>query len=119
MPLEAVNPDRLDVLRRLGTPDDLLLTRVVRAFVDVGPARVSAIRASAQGGDSAALADAAHLLLGAAATVGATAVVDLCCQLDAMGRRADLTGAAELVDRLAAEMSRAEVELNRAVAAAR
>lgn len=112
----SVDPDRLAMLRGLGPEDGLgLLPAAAAAFRKDVPARLAVLRESVHNGGGLALAQAAHTLKGAAANIGATAVVSLCGQLEEMGRNGNHDGGPQLVSRLEAELARVNFELDQAL----
>jgi two-component system sensor histidine kinase/response regulator len=92
--------------------DDVELIRdIAQLFLDACPRRLSAIREAIALGDGQALQAAAHSLRGSASNFGATAVVALALQLEAMGRVNDLSGAAEAYSVLEREVAYLQTEL--------
>jgi len=57
-------------------------------------------------GDTQALENTAHMLKGASANVGASAMVAVCAEMERHGRAAQLDDAAELVERFDSEFER-------------
>lgn len=116
----SVDPDRLAILRELGPADGRgLLPAAADAFRRDVPARLAALREALRDGSGPALMRAAHVLKGAAANIGATAVAGLCQELDRMGRNGNYDGGPQLVSRLEAELALVDVELDEALAVAR
>ncbi|HSH23301.1 MAG TPA: response regulator [Acidimicrobiales bacterium] len=111
----VLDTERLEVLRRMGPADGSLLGKVVHAFATDAPAQLSALRRALADRDATAIHRAAHRLRGAAGNVGATAVVELCAELEASGRLGSFERAVELVAELEGELSGA-VSALRAVA---
>ena len=117
----SVDPDRLAILRSLGPEDGLgLLPAAAEAFRKDVPARLAALRAAVNHGGGPALTQAAHVLRGAAANIGATAVATLCGELEEMGRCGKHDGGKDdggpqLVSRLEAELVLADAELDAAL----
>jgi PAS domain S-box-containing protein len=115
----SVDPDRLAMLRDLGPEDGLgLLPAAAEAFRKDLPARLAVLRESVHNGGGPVLVQAAHALKGAAANIGATAVVTLCGELEQMGRSGKHDGGPQLVSRLEAELVQVNVELDLALEAA-
>jgi HPt (histidine-containing phosphotransfer) domain-containing protein len=114
-----VDPDRLAMLRDLGPEDGLgLLPAAAEAFRKDLPARLAVLRESVHNGGGPVLVQAAHALKGAAANIGATAVVTLCGELEQMGRSGKHDCGPQLVSRLEAELVQVNVELDLALEAA-
>jgi HPt (histidine-containing phosphotransfer) domain-containing protein len=89
---EAVLLDGAMLLDRV-EGDEELLRELVDLFLEDAPKQLAEIRAAIDAADSAQVARAAHTLKGAVANFGAPAAVHLARNLEAMGRRGDLTGA--------------------------
>ncbi|WP_267278161.1 hybrid sensor histidine kinase/response regulator [Arthrobacter sp. CDRTa11] len=101
----SVDPERLAVLRELGPADGLgLLPAAAEAFQRDVPARLAALKQAVDDGGGPALQLAAHTLKGAAANIGATAVADLCQELEGMGRSGNHDGGVQLIRRLEREL---------------
>jgi CheY-like chemotaxis protein len=108
---DALDRERLEFFRQLGPEDGWgLLPAVVGAFLQEAPARLSALHDAVTGGGGQPLVDAAHTLKGSAANVGATAVAELCRQLEVTSG-SDSLGTAELVDQVETELDRAGLVL--------
>ena len=115
-----MDPDRLAILRDLGPADGLgLLPAAADAFRRDVPARLAALRAAVNDGSGPALVRAAHVLKGAAANIGATAVAGLCQELEEIDRNGNHDGGPQLVSRLEAELALVDAELDEALAVAR
>ena len=71
-----------------------------------GPRRVAEIVDCASRNDSLETANAAHALKGAAATLGADAIVRLTSEIEKIGRAGSLEGIPERIDQLKSEMDR-------------
>ena len=78
--IDAETIAALDALNEEGETD--VVSEVFRLFLADAPARVTAIRTAAAGGDTAGLRRAAHALKGSAANVGAQQVRDVCLALE-------------------------------------
>jgi two-component system sensor histidine kinase/response regulator len=116
----SVDPDRLAILRELGPADGLgLLPAAADAFRRDVPARLAALREAVKDGSGPALVRAAHVLKGAAANIGATAVAGLCQELEVMGRNGDHDDGPQLLSRLDAELALVDAELDEALEVAR
>jgi CheY-like chemotaxis protein/HPt (histidine-containing phosphotransfer) domain-containing protein len=116
----SVDPGRLAILRELGPADGLgLLPAAADAFRRDVPARLAALREAVRDGGGPALVRAAHVLKGAAANIGATAVAGLCQELEVMGSNGTRDGGQQLVGRLETELALVDAELDEALEVAR
>lgn len=97
----------LQLLRRVGK--DKLVRNMTERFEASAPARLSAMRASAEAGDPAGTASSAHSLKSSAGQLGAVAFQRLCQEIEQAAERGD---AARVNDLLAD----AEPTLGRALA---
>jgi two-component system sensor histidine kinase/response regulator len=102
---------QIRALQRPGSPD--LVSKVVDLYLDSAPKLVESVRAAVHAGDTEALAGAAHSLKSSSANLGVGRLSDLCKELELQGRRGDLTGAAERLADIEAELLRAEQALRR------
>jgi CheY-like chemotaxis protein len=84
---------------------------VIETFLAEGPQLVSALREAVERGDSAELRRAAHTLKSNAATFGASALAELCRELEEVGEAGKVAGAAHLVARAEAEHERVRSDL--------
>ncbi|MGH8644145.1 MAG: response regulator [Gammaproteobacteria bacterium] len=76
---------RIEALQREGTPD--IVVKVLGMYLENSPKLVNDIEQAAQRQDGKALHLAAHTLKSSSATLGATALAELCKQLEALGRQ--------------------------------
>jgi CheY-like chemotaxis protein len=83
-----------------------LLRRLAAIFVKDCPKKMSDIKKAIEGKDPAALRQAAHALKGSVGLFGPGEAGELALQLEAMGLRADLTGAARVYRGLQSEVGR-------------
>jgi two-component system sensor histidine kinase/response regulator len=77
---------------------------IVQAFLAEAPQLIQRVQAALAEGDSAALSDNAHALKGAAAQMGAPAVVQLAEALERMGRSGNLSNCQDRFEHLLQEM---------------
>ena len=103
----VVDPERLDMVRRLGSSGDKLLAVMVETFLAEAPATIAAVDEAVSRGDGPGLRHSAHRLRGGAATLGATRVAERCAELEELGRAGRLETAAELLGGLHQEFDRA------------
>lgn len=119
----VLDPAVLETLRQLSVPGEPdVLTEVLKLFLDEAPARIDKLRNAWQAGNIQEVQRMAHSLKGSAGNIGATALYDICKQLDGMGRSADghsgsTANGGELVDALAAEFARVTTEIHRLIGA--
>jgi HPt (histidine-containing phosphotransfer) domain-containing protein len=109
--LEAVDPGAVRALYDLLGEDREALAELVDAFADEAPARLADLRRGAAEGDAPLAARAAHTLKSNASTFGAGELASLCRRLEAAARADELTGSAELIDRVDAELAVVRREL--------
>jgi CheY-like chemotaxis protein/HPt (histidine-containing phosphotransfer) domain-containing protein len=79
---------------------ETLVDQLSELFATDTPERVAALRQAVADGDPRALAEAAHTLKGSSASLGATTMVRLCEQLEALSETGGVAGADELITRL-------------------
>lgn len=113
----VLDEQRLQILRDLGPGDGLgLLPDAVKAFREDAQGAVEKLQAGLDGGQAAAVEEAAHKLAGAAANIGAVGAANLCRNLERLGREAGpdfaVTGPGLLVE-LRAELARVDDALGR------
>ena len=107
----AIDPAVIDTLRQLnvdGQPD--VLEEVFGLFLTDAPARIDAIAAAVDHGDAPGLQRAAHTLKGAAGTIGAIPLQNVCRQLEQMGKQAAFAEAAAGLAALRLEYQRVKAE---------
>jgi two-component system sensor histidine kinase/response regulator len=110
---EAINPRALDTIRQLPGPNgELLVQKVVAAYLGDAPTRLAQLQAAAAAGDAEALRRAAHALKSSSANVGAEPLAALCKELEALGRQGDVDGAGTLLAAAEAELMRVLATLN-------
>ena len=73
---------------------------MIDTFCADAPTLLATLRRSLDDGDAAELRRAAHTLKSNGATLGAEAFAELCRTLEQRAKSGELTGAAELVDRI-------------------
>jgi CheY-like chemotaxis protein len=107
----TVDLERVDVLRKIGTPPGELLTRMVDAFVVEFPNNLAELRDAATNMNGAVITQAAHRLKGAAANLGATSIAELCAALE-QAAASDLASAPSLLELIATEFDSTRLALN-------
>jgi CheY-like chemotaxis protein len=116
----AIDPDRLEVLRRIGPADGWgLLPAVLQAFLDSSEAQLAELRAAADppaaAADLPAVAALAHRLRGAAANLGADPLAAACAEAEELAAsHAPVPG--DLLQRIEQELAWARAELERVLA---
>ena len=98
----AVPVDRDRLMERLGG-DRQLLVDVVRVFLDDCPARLAAIKAAVDSGDSEQIQATAHALKGAAANLSASGLFEAARTLERLGAEGRLEPADAAWRRLSME----------------
>jgi len=96
---------RADALKSLAGNEGLL-EKVVNAFREEEPRLLAKLRAAVESGDADALRRHAHTLSGSMRYFGETRAASCARELEAMGKAADLHGAAEALAGLEAECAR-------------
>ncbi len=105
--LDHLNYRTLESLRsmvREGQPS--LLEKVIRVYMESSPKLMETIRRSITLGDAAAMQGAAHSLKSTSGNLGATMLVELCRELEAMGRAGTTDNAILLLPLLEEEYKR-------------
>jgi HPt (histidine-containing phosphotransfer) domain-containing protein len=113
--LDAATLDRLRGLA-LVSRDTRLLTRLMGLFVQDTDVRLVAMRAAVERREDSAVRAIAHTVRGAAATLGAVEMVELCSQLEHMPRSWTTGRITRGVDALGAAFQRARIALEQFVA---
>ena len=96
-------------LRAIVSPS--ALAAVLDAFEDEAGERAAEICTAASEGDAASLANAAHALKGAAASLGASYTARLAGRLEELARAGGVDGASELADELARSLRDSSIAL--------
>jgi HPt (histidine-containing phosphotransfer) domain-containing protein len=111
--LSTTNLD-LDALRRLRRfGGEKLLREMVTLFLEHAPTRVSLAREHLRMGDAAGVRSALHALKSSAGQLGALQMQQLCNQGEVAARSGDLSGMAQLISELDAELVRVQMWLER------
>ncbi len=94
----TLNQRALDNIRSLDPDGESgVLREVIGIYIDEAPAHLTNLRQALARGDGAELARIAHAMKSASHNVGASQLGEVCRQLEAIGRSADLGRARELV----------------------
>jgi HPt (histidine-containing phosphotransfer) domain-containing protein len=110
----VLDPAVIDTLRQLtvpGEPD--VLEEVLKLFLEEAPARLSKLRNAWEARDIQSVQRMAHSLKGSAGNIGATALFEICKQLDSAGRPAVVVDTGSLIDALDTEYRKVEEEIHR------
>jgi CheY-like chemotaxis protein len=97
------------LLRITDSPE--FLKEIIGIYFSEAPSRINGIRTAIASRDAKLLASQAHALRSSSGNVGATRVVEICTQLESIGKLGAITGAAELFRELQSEYARAESAL--------
>lgn len=104
--------NRLAQLQKGSAPGrEPLLIRLIDLFESSAAESLEGMEQAIGAGDSKALFELAHALKSASANVGAKRVSSLALQLETLGRRDDIDGAAQLVEQLRGEYAASLFEL--------
>ena len=103
---EVIDREQIEMLRSLDDGEGAVLAEIINEFLVMsGPGRDQLLQGLGEG-DGDALGRAAHTLKGASANVGATALADVCAELEMQARASQFEGAGALVERFEAEFAR-------------
>jgi PAS domain S-box-containing protein len=108
---DALDPAALAQLRAIGGDD--FVAELTETFLSQTPSLIPALRRGYIEADADELRRGAHTLKSQARTFGATALADVCEQLEGLGAAGVLEGAAELVDQIEQELGRVAAALER------
>jgi len=101
---------RAELLDRL-MGDAELAHVIIEGFLGDIPVQIAKLKGFVQSGDREAATRQAHTIKGASANIGAAALQQAACELEAMGRDDDMAGIAKGLPRLDAEFERLQGEL--------
>jgi signal transduction histidine kinase/DNA-binding response OmpR family regulator/HPt (histidine-containing phosphotransfer) domain-containing protein len=108
-PADAVlDPRALDRLQGMVSGDPQFLAELIDTFLEDTPQLLADMGRAVDTGDAAGLALAAHSLKSNSANFGATALADLCRELEGMAKAGALVGAGERVAQAEAEFERVQ-----------
>jgi PAS domain S-box-containing protein len=109
---DVVDPKALENLRVLqepGEPD--FVSGIIESYLVDGSQRLASVQDLVARGAAQELTQMAHALKGSSANVGALRMVQLCAQLEALGRSNELTHAGGIVASLEAEFAKVRTVL--------
>jgi CheY-like chemotaxis protein len=111
----AIAPERIDALRELETDDSGgILTDLIDTFLANAPQILAEANGALSHGAPAAVAQAAHALMGSCSNFGAKPLQDLCRQLETLARSPDFQGSSQARSQAAHLLNAMQTELNRA-----
>ncbi|MDY6804312.1 MAG: PAS domain S-box protein [Cyanobacteriota bacterium] len=103
----AIDEQVFDSLKEEVAGGDLeILAEVIDSYLEEAPPRIKAIASSVAAQDAVALRNCAHALKSLSLTMGATALAQLCGELEAMGRVGTTASTEELIAQLEPEYQR-------------
>ena len=115
---DALDPSQVELLRSLDDGEGVVLIEIIHEYLaqaEVGRGELARI---VEVGDSRALERAAHSLRGASANIGATALADVCAEMEVQGRLEQLDATEQLVERFDSEYGRVRDALDHLLAGA-
>ena len=104
---DPLDQSQIELLRSLDDGEGGALLEIIDEYLRLSLEGRTELLRVLDLGDIHALERAAHTLKGASINVGASALADICAEIEMHARMAQLEGAAELIDRFEAEFSRA------------
>ncbi|MBW4576092.1 MAG: response regulator [Aphanothece sp. CMT-3BRIN-NPC111] len=114
LPVAAIDAKVLQELRDLGGEDDSnFLAEVIGSYLEDAPKLLEDISEAILQGDPISLERAAHTLKSTSASVGATALSQLCFELEAMSRIGVIKGITTSMSNIEAEYEKAKAALLR------
>jgi two-component system sensor histidine kinase/response regulator len=103
----AIEEATISVLRQIDESDAAVLREVIGIYLEDTPRRIASMHQAVVSSNSNLLASAAHALKSSSGNVGATAVRNLCNEIEQIGRSGLVDGAAELLRSLELEFKHA------------
>jgi CheY-like chemotaxis protein/HPt (histidine-containing phosphotransfer) domain-containing protein len=102
----SINRHALEAIRALNADKgDILLQRVLHAFIDDTPRRLASLHDAIAAGNAVSIRKAAHSLKSASANVGADTLAQLSKDMEQLGRNDTAGGAAALLSTMEREFS--------------
>jgi len=109
---DPLDQSQIEQLRSLDEGEGVVLGEIIEQYLaQTEEGRGELVRVVSEG-DTKAVEQAAHMLRGSSANVGASALAAICAEIEMRGRSAQLDGAAQLVERFDAEFARVRDALN-------
>ena len=106
---EIINHEQFEDMRDLLEED---FVDLIQLYLHDSQKRIKALRAAQKEGDNANGFETAHALKGASANLGTTQLVRLSSQLQEHCRERRISEQADLIEKLAVALQRAEQEIN-------
>jgi HPt (histidine-containing phosphotransfer) domain-containing protein len=106
-------PEIFDRLRQATAGDPAVLAELCRDYLAEGRSTLLQLRVALAAGNALQVRERAHYLKGSSLMIGANALSQCCATLERMGRDADLSGAAPVVEEAAAALAALETELTK------
>jgi two-component system sensor histidine kinase/response regulator len=107
----VLDPAAIDGMREMVGGDDEFLADLIDTFLRDAPRMLSEMRQALEAGDAEVLRRVAHSLKSNSDSFGATALGDLCRELERMGKANALEGADALIARADAEFVRVQAAI--------
>ena len=99
--------EALEDLRSLEEFGDFSLQEVVDIFIDEGEPRISAMRQALDASNGPDLRRESHTLKASARDLGATALAEICQEVEDLGQASSFEDVSDLIDQIAAEFNSA------------
>jgi HPt (histidine-containing phosphotransfer) domain-containing protein len=91
--------------------DPDFFTDIIKGYIETTEVSIRELLAALNAKDVVKIAGAAHSLKGASGNIGALRIQEIAFELEKYGKKADLTGAPELISELAEEFSKVTIVL--------
>ncbi|MGB3092405.1 MAG: Hpt domain-containing protein, partial [Candidatus Zixiibacteriota bacterium] len=88
--------------------DKEFLTNMLQEFLDSASGQLETLKKAVEREDAELIEREAHSIKGAAGNLGATGIADVSLKLELLGRKANLSGASEVIAKLKTEFKRLE-----------
>jgi PAS domain S-box-containing protein len=103
----AVDAARLDELAELGDEEDPeWLASILDKFVEDAASRIVKLVVASEAGEATQLSQVAHALKGSCGNIGAAGMVNICQQLQVLGKSDSVEGAGDMITALEKEFER-------------
>jgi HPt (histidine-containing phosphotransfer) domain-containing protein len=106
-----LDPAAIDNLRELVGGDPGFMNELIDTFLEDAPLMLSNMYQAVENGDAEMLHRAAHTFKSNSSEFGATALSDLCRELEKLGKASLLEGTGKLLVRVEAEFAQVKAEL--------
>ena len=107
----VLDPAAIDNLREMVGGDPEFMTELIDTFLEDAPLMLSDMHHALENGDPATLHRAAHTFKSNSSEFGATALSNLCRELEGMGKANSLEGTRDLLARVETEFAQVKAEL--------